>query len=209
LESRQLQLKTHAAAASQQPIKSARDVATWKTITIGSFPDQLKLRNELDGMGCHVGGQAAEILARPTFILAAAKSSIELALVSPAQLGFTSDTVTLSDLYARARSLGLELAAAEVGPQLRMQYLDQPLGEFLIIAMEPIKTWSGEPIVLNVANGGAGLILVGQDGRPEAEISVTSRVVFARSRNPAPGSDGIDQAAVRLPEPRRTSAVGP
>lgn len=196
---RQLKLKTRAAEAPQQLIKSERDVATWKTITIGNFADSLKLRNELDGMGCNVGGQAAEILARPTFILASHKAKIELALVSPAQLGFTSDTVTLANIYARARKLGFELAAAEVGPQLRIQYFDQPMGEFLIIGMEPIKTWSGEPVILNVANGGAGLILIGQDGRAEAEIPITSRIVFARSPKPAPSTELIDKAAV-LPE---------
>jgi hypothetical protein len=195
-----LQLKTRSAEAPQANIKSEREVATWKTITIGTFADPLKLRNELDGMGCSVGGQAAEILARPTFVLASRKTDIELALVSPAQLGFTSDTVALYNIYARARNLGFELAAAEVGPQLRIQYLDQPIGEFLIIGMEPIKTWSGEPIILNVANGGAGLILIGQNGRDEAEIPVTSRFVFARSHQSAPSTKLIDQATTFLPK---------
>jgi hypothetical protein len=72
--------------------------------------------------------------------------------------------VTLAAVYARAQQLGFELAAAEVGPLLRLQYIDQPMGEFLIVGMEPIKTWSGEPVILNVANGGAGLVLIGQDG---------------------------------------------
>lgn len=197
---RHLKLKTRPAAGSQELIKSERDVATWKTITIGNFADSLKLRNAMDSMGCNVGGLAAEILARPTFILASHKTNMELALVSPAQLGFTSDSVTLADVYARARNLGFELASAEVGPQLRIQYFDQPMGEFLIIGMEPIKTWSGEPIILNVANGGAGLILIGQDGRAEAEIHVTSRIIFARLRKSVPSTELIDQASAVPPE---------
>ncbi|KRQ00157.1 hypothetical protein AOQ71_41195 [Bradyrhizobium manausense] len=196
----QLKLKTRSAPASQQPIKAGRDVATWKTITIGTFADSLALRNALDGKGCHVGGQAAEILARPTFIVSSRKTHVELVDLSPAQLGFTSDTVTLASVYARAQQLGLELAAAEVGPQLRLQYFDQPIGEFLIIGMEPIKTWSGEPIVLNVANGGAGLILIGQDGRAEADISVTSRFIFARSSRPAAGAEPTGSIAAFLPQ---------
>ncbi|WIW44627.1 hypothetical protein ML401_24510 [Bradyrhizobium sp. 62B] len=196
---RQLKLKTHPAEASQQLIKSERDVVTWRRVTIGTFADSLKLRNELDRIGCSVGGQAAEIFARPTFVVATRKTNIELALVSPAQLGFTSDTVTLADIYTRARNLGFELAAAEVGPQLRLQYFDQPIGEFLIIGMDPIKMWSGEPVILNVANGGAGLILIGQDGRTEAEVPITSRIIFARSSRPAPRTELIDQAAVLLP----------
>ncbi|QPF95303.1 hypothetical protein IC761_23705 [Bradyrhizobium commune] len=195
----QLKLTIRSAQAPQLPIESARDIATWKTIAIGTFADSIRLRNELDRMGCNVGGQAAEILARSAFTVGAHKIDVDLIAVTPAQLGFTSDTVTLANVYARARQLGFELAAAEVGPQLRIQYLDQPMGEFLIIGMEPITTWSGEPIILNVANGGAGLILIGQDGRATAEIHVASRFVFARSRQSAPNPQLVVGAAGRLP----------
>nr|WP_167767833.1 hypothetical protein [Bradyrhizobium frederickii] len=195
----QLKLKTHSAPASQQPIGSARDVATWKTITIGTFADPLKLRNELDSKGCSVGGQAAEVLARPTFTVSSQKTNVELVDLSPAQLGFTSDNVTLANVYARVQQLGFQLAAAEVGPQLRIQYFDQPIGEFLIIGMDPIKTWSGEPIILNVANGGAGLILIGQDGRPEADIPVSSRFIFVRAYQPAASREAVGSVAAILP----------
>jgi hypothetical protein len=76
--------------------------------------------------------------------------------------------------------LGFGLAAAEVAPQLRLQYFDQPMGE-LLVGMEPIKTWSGEPFILVVANGGAGLVLVARDGSADAEIPVASRFLFVRS----------------------------
>jgi hypothetical protein len=46
--------------------------------------------------------------------------------------------------------------------------------------MTPIKTWDGEPVILTVANGGAGLIIIGQDGRADAQISVVSRFLFVR-----------------------------
>jgi len=189
----QLKLKTRPAEASQQLIRSDQDVATWKTIKVGTFADPMRLRNRLDSMGCGVGGQAAEILARPAFIVSSRETDMELVLVSPVQLGFTSDTVTLGNVYARARQLGFELAAAEVGPQLRMQYLDQPIGEFLIIGMEPIATWSGEPIILNVANGGAGLILIGQDGRAETEIYVKSLFVLTRSHRSVSSTEVVDR----------------
>jgi hypothetical protein len=162
-----------AAPAPRPVIQVARNAPIWKKITIGTFADSIALLNELDVAGCNVGGQASEILARPTFTLGSHKTDVDLVAVSPAELGFTSDTVTLAAVYARARQLGFALAAAEVGPQLRLQYIDQPMGEFLIVGMDPIETWSGESIILNVANGGAGLILIGQDGRAGAKISAT------------------------------------
>jgi hypothetical protein len=60
--------------------------------------------------------------------------------------------------------------------------------------MEPIKRWNGEPVILNVANGGAGLILIGQDGSADAQISVASRFLFVRS-NEAASTNGFDDAA--------------
>lgn len=194
----QLKFRPRSAQASQQPIKSARDIATWKTITVGSFADSIRLRNALDGMGCNVGGQAAEILARPAFSVSSQEIDVELVIVSPAQLGLTSDTVPLANIYARARQLGFELAAAEVGPQLRIQYFDQPMGEFLTIGMNPIKTWGGELVIFNVANGGAGLILIGQDGRAGAEMPAATRFVFARPHHPAPGAELVEGAETLL-----------
>jgi len=197
----QNQLKANKARPVDVPqklITSARDVQTWKRITIGNFADRIALRRALDAAGCNVGGAAGEILARPAFTIGSKAIDVELVAVSAAELGFKTDTVTLASIYARARKLGFALAAAEVGPQLRIQYFDQPTGEFLIIGMEPIKTWSGEPIILNVANGGAGLILIGQDGRDDAEIALRSRIVFARS-NELESSDGLQKAAALLP----------
>jgi len=186
------------AGASQVLIRSAADVPAWKTIALGTFADTFALRNALDAKGCSIGGLAEEILARPAFVVRPRKTEVELVAVSAAELGFKTDTATLSAIYARARQLGLELAAAEVGPQLRLQYLDQPMGEFLIVGMEPIKTWSGKPVILTVANSGAGLIVIGQDGWPDAEIPVSSRFIFARPNEAVP-ADGLEKAAALQP----------
>jgi hypothetical protein len=182
------------------PVRSAGAVAAWKTITVGSFANSFALRNALDAASCGIGDSAAEILARPSFTLYATKTDVELMAVSVAELGFQTDTASLASIYARAQQLGFGLAAAEVAPQLRLQYFDQPIGEFLIIGMEPIKTWNGEPVILTVANGGAGLILIGQDGSGDAEIPVVSRFLFVRSKEAAlaEAAHGLDEAAAHV-----------
>ena len=179
------------------PVRSADAAPVWKTITVGTFANSFALRNALDAAGCGIGDQAEEILARPAFTVSATKTDVELVAVSAAELGFQTDTASLAEIYARAQQLGFGLAAAEVAPQLRLQYLDQPIGEFLIIGMEPIKTWAREPVILTVANGGAGLILLGQDGRADAEIPVASRFLFVRSNETAlaKAARGLDEAA--------------
>jgi hypothetical protein len=187
--------KTPSVSRAQIPVRSAVDVPVWKTITVGTFADFFALINALDAVGCGIGNSAGEILARPTFTFSTTKTSVELFAVSVAELGFQTDTASLADIYARARQLGFVLAAAEVGPQLRLQYFEQPIGEFLIIGMEPIRTWNGERVILTVANGGAGLILIGQDGSAEAQISVASRFLFVRSHVAAP-AEGHEAATL-------------
>jgi len=178
--------KIPSAVRPQVQIRSAVDVPAWKKITVGSFSDLFALRNALNAVGCGIGDSAEEVLARPAFTLSATRSDVEIVAVSAAELGFRTETASLGQIYARAQQLGFELAAAEIAPQLRLQYFDQPIGEYLIVGMEPIKTWKGEPVILTVANGGAGLILIGQDGRADAEIFVASRFLFVRSNKAAP-----------------------
>jgi hypothetical protein len=189
--------KTPSANRLQILAKSAVDVPVWKTITVGTFADLSALSNALDAVGCAIGNSAAEILGRPTFTLSATKTTVELFAVSVAELGFRTDTASLADIYARAKQLGFGLAAPEIGPQLRLQYFNQPVGDFLIIGMEPIRTWKGEPTILNVANGGAGLVLVGQDGSADAQVSVASRFLFVRPDEGAlaKAAHGLDEAA--------------
>jgi hypothetical protein len=173
--------KTPSADIRPVPIRSAAVVPVWKTIALGKFSNSLALISALDAAGCSVGDSAGEILARPAFTLSATKTDIELFAVSAAELGFQADTVSLAEIYARAQQLGFELATAEIAPQLRLQYFEQPIGEFLIVGMKPINTWNGEPVILSVANGGAGLILIGQDGSADAQIPVGCRFLFVRS----------------------------
>jgi len=172
--------KTLSADVPPIPIRSAAAVPVWKTITVGKFANSFDLINALDAAGCSIGDSAGEIIARPAFTLSATKVDVELFAVSAAELGFKADTASLTDIYARAQQLGYGLATPEVAPQLRLRYFDRPIGEFLIIGMKPIKTWNGEPVILNVANGGAGLILIGQGGSADAQIPVGCRFVFVR-----------------------------
>src|SRR5262249_37565396 len=164
-----------ATAADAEP---SSDVPVWKTITVGTTTSTRALRNALDEARHGVGDLAGQILARPAFALSATRMDVTLVRLSAAELGFRTATVRLADLYGRARSPGLELAAAEVAPQLRLHYRDQPVGEFLHVGMAPITTWSGEPVILVVANGGEGLLLLGQHGRDDLEIPAHNRFVF-------------------------------
>ncbi len=129
-------LRNHLALKGAPPARgirtsfsSAADVPLWKRITVGTFTNLAAVRRAMSGLGCGVGSSADEITGRPAFTRSARKAEVEFVAVSPAELGFEGETATLRNIYARAQLLGLRLAPAEVAPQLRLQYLDQPIGE--------------------------------------------------------------------------------
>jgi hypothetical protein len=163
--------------------KAASDVRIWKTITLGTYKGVVAYRDALDLARIKIGDSADEILGRPAFPYTRTKTGVELAVLSAADLGVESDESSLTDVYKRARQAGLELCPAEVGPQLRLDYRNQPLGDALNIAMEPIATYSGNPTILALVNWGTGLLLMGSDGRSEFMVPRTWRFVFALPTN--------------------------
>ena len=176
------------AFAQEQPIRrglsSGLDLSTqapfrtWRTTTIGSYKGVNAYRDALDAAKIKIGDAADEILGRPAFRYVGDKTEVELAVVSAAELGVESES-SLADFYNRARQLGLMLCPAEVALQLRLDYRDQPLGETLIIAMEPVNTYSGEPTILSLVNWGTGLALLGGTGRSDFMVPSYLRFVFA------------------------------
>jgi hypothetical protein len=159
------------------------DFQIWRKIALGTYKGVDAYRRELDSAGIKIGDAADEILGRPAFSYGTMKTDVELVLVSAADLGVETES-SLADVYKRARQVGLELCPAEVGPQLRLDYRNQPRGEALTIAMEPVARYSGEPTILALANFvPSGLLLIGSDGRSELMVSSTFRFVFALPTN--------------------------
>jgi hypothetical protein len=150
----------------------------WRKIALGTYKGVDAYRRALDSAGIKIGDAADEILGRPAFSYGTMKTDVDLVLVSAADLGVETES-SLAGVYKHARQVGLELCPAEVGPQLRLDYRNQPLGEALDIAMEPLATYSGDPTILTLVNWGTGLALISRDGRSEAMVSPTSRFVFA------------------------------
>jgi hypothetical protein len=167
------------AQSSGLNVKKPAQFQIWRTITLGTYKGVDAYRDALDSARIRIGDSADEILGRPAFPYARTKTGVELAVLSAADLGVESDQSSLAEVYQRAREAGLELCPAEVGPQLRSDYRNQPLGEALDIAMEPVATYSGDPTILTLVNWGTGLLLIGRDGRPESMVFRKSRFVFA------------------------------
>jgi len=160
-----------------------RNWSTWKTIRLGT--NGLKtaddFRKFLKDNGFSIGDYANDILGKPTFTAAAEEIELDLVVASVAELGFKNGA-TREQIYARAKELGLDLCPAEVGPQLRLQYKDQPNGEWLIVAMEPIADSVGLLGLFFVGRFDSGLWLSGFCCRPDYVWYSVGRFVFSRRK---------------------------
>jgi len=149
----------------------------WKKIKLGTHKDADALRKALKKADFKIGNWGNDILGKPAFTVAIAEEEIQLVNLSVAELGF-KDGATYGNICAKAKELGLELCPNEVGPQLRLQYKDQPKGEWLRIAMEPIADSDGNPDIFTVGHDDVDLWLRGFDGDADRFWIAGNRFVF-------------------------------
>ena len=126
----------------------------WKTIKLGTYKTLGAIQNTIESI--RVGKSKGQIcpLAENIFQgvdLSRTEIEVDLTRVTVKELGFNGST-TLVEIYDRAKALGLELCPNEVGPQLRLEYLDQPIDEYIWVAMEPITGSDGKPHVFGVVH---------------------------------------------------------
>jgi hypothetical protein len=143
-----------------------------------------------------MGASVDEAIGRPTFSFTPTNVALDLVVVAVAELGFGEDGTSIDSIYARARSLGLELCPPDLGLALRLNYLNQPRGEFLHIAMRPVALYSRELVDFTVGNDGVRLLILGGEGRADVVLPGAVRFVFVRSDAVAqeqvgPGSAGL------------------
>jgi hypothetical protein len=162
------------------PVASlVREFATWKTIKIGTEKSVKDLSKALTDGGFRIGDYAAQIFKKTA--IAETETEIELVLVTVAELGFTKAT-RRDAIYNRVKELGLDLVPAEVGPQLRLAYTDQPLNEWMVMGMEPIADSDGYLHVFSVEHDVDGRWLRTRYGSPGHEWGPDRRWVFARRK---------------------------
>jgi len=157
-----------------------REFKTWRTIKLGTHKSWRGLAETLGGNGFRIGDYAAQILKKIT--VAPAETEIELVVVSVAELGFEKGA-TRADIYKRGIELGLDLVPNEAGPQLRLQYPNQPYGEWLRTAMEPLSDSDGDLDVFDVEHDNGDRWLYAGGGDPTDFWFAEYRWVFARRKN--------------------------
>ena len=154
---------------------------TWKTIKLGTgLKTADDFREVLKDNGFKVSGWANDILGKSAFTVATEGIEVDLFKVMVAELGFKKGVRRRNQIYKRARDLGLELCPPEVGPQLRLQYQDQPNGEWILVAMESIVDSDGYPRLFRVGRYDSGRWLSSHWSSPGHFWSADYRWVFCR-----------------------------
>ncbi len=167
--------------ARAEPIRAW---STWKTIKLGTgIKDGAGFRRAIKSAKMKIDDLAAgDILDKPEFIVSKEPIELDLVLVTVAELGFKHSTA-FYNICAEADKLGLGLCPAEAGPQLRLQYIDQPNDECVAIAMHPIWDSYSDLDVFSVGcDVCGGRWLRTCDGRPLSVWGPGHRLVFVRRK---------------------------
>jgi hypothetical protein len=151
----------------------------WKTIKTGMDfkPDGFKATLKKAECGVSIWGE--KILKSLNSETSEIEEEIDLVNISVGELGFTKAEL-LVNIYKRALIFGLKLCPPEVGPQLRLQYTNQPHGEYLLIAMQPCKCFDGDELVFSVESSGFNNHnwLNANYGSPDASYNKSTRLIF-------------------------------
>jgi len=155
-------------------------VSVWRQLTcrIRTGEDALIA---LRAQHIRLGKWALAIMQHPSFKGKLDVAPVELVQITTASLGYP-DGGFLKQIYARARDLGLDLCPCTVGCELRLEYDNQPLGEELLVAMEPIPACRGELGIFWIGNDEKGPWLYERTGDFLGYWGPDTRWIFALTR---------------------------
>jgi len=165
-------------AAERAKIVAIQDRPVWRQVKIGTHKSNAELRSALVNGKFQISSWGGDILNKTD--VATEPTELPLVLVSGEDLGLKG-TPTRKQIFDAALATGiLDLCPAEVGPQLRLQYTDQPKGEWNPVAMEPITDSDGDLELFYLEHDDGGLWLDADDGYPDIQWCASNRWVFVR-----------------------------
>lgn len=102
-----------------------------RALEIGGL-DKAELLSSLHAHGIQFNRYASLLFDDPAFTTSESSRWVQVREVTVAELGLPG--ATSAEIFARAKSAGLELCPLELAPRLRLQLLDQAEGPYLTVA---------------------------------------------------------------------------
>ncbi len=134
-------------------INRGAKIAAWKKIKLGVGLDTVSdLSETFKRANCVQSIAAIIYLDEITFPCHVARREVEIELVVLSTMALTGNFKgsTINEILTAAVRLGLDKCPIEVGPQLRLQYLDQPANECVYVAVPPKNNSGNRPGVFVV-----------------------------------------------------------
>ncbi len=151
------------------------------TAKVGTLETEADFRRALMETNpvCKVSPWASDIMGKPDFAasIPRVKEEVEFVYASNKELDY-QDGCTRLEAYEAGLRLGWKLCLASDGPEIRRHYLNQPIGERLMVAMELITDSAGRLRVFDVERYNDGLWLGSYNDYPNSVWSADHRWVF-------------------------------
>lgn len=129
-------------------------------------------------IGCRISGPAQYILDKTCSAVAGQGGNVQLVVRTTSELVDHDGWGKTTEVFAGAARLGLEQCHTDDGLWLRLQYLDQPPSEWLMIGMEPANDSDGDLSVYGVGREGDVLYLTANCANPNRRWEGDVRWVF-------------------------------
>lgn len=160
--------------------KQAKSWPVWHTVELGTQRNAGTMKAAIENAGMYVSLRAEDIFKEVTFTQK--KHRLNLVVVTVAELGFP-DIATTAQIFEAAQKQRLALCPAEVGPQLRLQYKNQPRCEWNFIAMKPVVGPDGALELFDVAHNDDGWLELSADlGHDDSKWQSYHRFVFVTGK---------------------------
>ncbi len=137
-------------------------------VTVGG-KDLNQLQKELSESKINVSSYAEHMMRTGLSLTAGKAQDLDIVRLKVGDLGLPDDYPATDKIFKRAEELGLELCPPDLGPNYRLQYKDQPMGEWFSIGMKPIADQDGNPYVFFLERNTGGLWLHGHFANPDDE----------------------------------------
>ncbi len=117
-----------------------------------------KLVAEMKKQKINISDYAMDMLRSKDFMTRKKAEKETLVRIKVGDLRLPKDKLpTTGEIYRRIEELGLELCSAETGPNYRLRYQNQPMGEWLSIGMKQISGRNDRPAVFDLGRDKHGL----------------------------------------------------